>query len=198
MALDPSPGILGQWRESPREDALSRTCPHMEGNGPTVVCLVGRPWWLSSACPGLCELCRGSAVPGSLAALPTCPEPLLGSPRRVRATRLPRVFRVGGGQRVLSERCLPAALTSQQERVLIEILVAAVRQAAEGRPPAGRRLGKKVSATPCPLPWCSPSPVLSALLWALWPSAPASASQCPPPAWPREPLAAASALCLSP
>ncbi|XP_072600095.1 cohesin subunit SA-2-like isoform X2 [Vulpes vulpes] len=35
------------------------------------------------------------------------------------------------------------ALTSQQERVLIEILVAAVRQAAEGRPPAGRRLGKK-------------------------------------------------------
>ncbi|XP_032187595.1 cohesin subunit SA-2-like isoform X3 [Mustela erminea] len=38
------------------------------------------------------------------------------------------------------------ALTSQQERVLIEILVAAVRQAAEGRPPAGRRLGKKFAA----------------------------------------------------
>ncbi|XP_047572559.1 cohesin subunit SA-2-like isoform X1 [Lutra lutra] len=37
------------------------------------------------------------------------------------------------------------ALTSQQERVLIEILVAAVRQAAEGRPPAGRRLGKKAA-----------------------------------------------------
>ncbi|XP_022374031.1 cohesin subunit SA-2-like isoform X7 [Enhydra lutris kenyoni] len=37
------------------------------------------------------------------------------------------------------------ALTGQQERVLIEILVAAVRQAAEGRPPAGRRLGKKAA-----------------------------------------------------
>ncbi|XP_027970808.1 cohesin subunit SA-2-like [Eumetopias jubatus] len=37
------------------------------------------------------------------------------------------------------------ALTSQQERVLIEMLVAAVRQAAEGRPPAGRRLGKKAA-----------------------------------------------------
>ncbi|XP_043426340.1 cohesin subunit SA-2-like isoform X2 [Prionailurus bengalensis] len=37
------------------------------------------------------------------------------------------------------------ALTSQQERVLIEILVAAVRQAAEGHPPAGRELGKRAA-----------------------------------------------------
>ncbi|XP_057351955.1 cohesin subunit SA-2-like [Manis pentadactyla] len=37
------------------------------------------------------------------------------------------------------------ALTTQQERVLIEILVAAVRQVAEGHPPTGRRLGKRAS-----------------------------------------------------
>ncbi|XP_029786834.1 cohesin subunit SA-2-like [Suricata suricatta] len=36
-------------------------------------------------------------------------------------------------------------LTSQQEQVLIEILVAAVRQAAEGCPPTGRELSKKAA-----------------------------------------------------
>ena len=53
-------------------------------------------------------------------------------------------------RRALTGPRLLAALTSQQERVLIEILVAAVRQAAEGHPPAGRELGKRVSATPAP------------------------------------------------
>nr|XP_036869398.1 cohesin subunit SA-2-like isoform X1 [Manis javanica] len=37
------------------------------------------------------------------------------------------------------------ALTSRQEQVLIEILVAAVRQVAEGHPPTGRCLGKRAS-----------------------------------------------------
>uniref|UniRef100_UPI0029531460 cohesin subunit SA-1-like n=1 Tax=Panthera onca TaxID=9690 RepID=UPI0029531460 len=48
-------------------------------------------------------------------------------------------------RRALTGPRLLAALTSQQERVLIEILVAAVRQAAEGHPPAGRELGKRAA-----------------------------------------------------
>ncbi|XP_004400050.1 PREDICTED: cohesin subunit SA-2-like [Odobenus rosmarus divergens] len=67
----------------------------------------------------------------SPAALRTCPEPTLD-------------HRGLSEQHTTAEHSV-SALTSQQERVLIEMLVAAVRQAAEGRPPAGRRLGKKAA-----------------------------------------------------
>lgn len=48
------------------------------------------------------------------------------------------------------------ALSSTEEALVIEILLASVRQAAEGPPLAGRSTGKKVS-------FCFPSPSLSSL-----------------------------------
>lgn len=48
------------------------------------------------------------------------------------------------------------ALSSDEEALVIEILLASVRQTAEGPPLAGRSMGKKVS-------FCFPSSSLSSL-----------------------------------
>lgn len=89
---------------------------------------------------------RPVAVPGGPTTLAPRPAPRGPSePCGGQSAVCPREAR-----RALTGPRLLAALTSQQERVLIEILVAAVRQAAEGHPPAGRELGKRVSATPAP------------------------------------------------